>query len=85
MITSANLLERYRHYQKARLRFICYARLADPLERLTASIPEQARAITKMTVAELIEKRALIVKRTQLPKISASEGIASIWPWNGDC
>jgi DNA-directed RNA polymerase subunit H (RpoH/RPB5) len=38
-----------------------------------------------MTVAELIEKRALIVKRTQLPKISASEGIASIWPWNGDC
>jgi hypothetical protein len=50
-ITTEALLERYKRHQKARIRPTTYERLGGILGTLQAHLPEQARAITKRTVA----------------------------------
>lgn len=61
-ITTADLFDRYKRHQKARIRSTTYERLGGILETLKARLPEQAKAITKRTVGEYIETRAEEVK-----------------------
>ncbi len=49
-------------HQKARIRSTTYERLGGILDTLKANLPAQAKAITRRTVAEYIEKRAETVK-----------------------
>lgn len=61
-ITVKDLFDRYKKHQKARIRSTTFDRLGGILETLQARLPEQAKAITKRTVAEYIEARAADVK-----------------------
>jgi integrase len=61
-ISTAELLKRFKRYQKARLRPSTFERLDGILKTLEAGLPEQAKAITKRTVAGYIEGRAETVK-----------------------
>jgi integrase len=61
-ITLEALFERYKRHQKARIRSTTFARLDGILDTLKARLPELAKAITKRTVAEYIEARAVDVK-----------------------
>jgi len=61
-ITTEALFARYKRHQKARIRSTTYERLGGILDTLKARLPEQAKAITKHTVAEYIEARASDVK-----------------------
>ena len=61
-ITTDALFERYKRHQKARIRSTTYERLGGILDTLKAHFPPQAKAITRRTVAEYIEKRAETVK-----------------------
>ncbi|MGD0155109.1 MAG: site-specific integrase [Terracidiphilus sp.] len=61
-ITLEALFERYKRHQKARIRPTTFARLGGILDTLKAHLPELAKAITKRTVAEYIEARAVDVK-----------------------
>ena len=61
-ITVADLMERYKRHQKARLRPTTFERLDGILETLKAHLPVQAKAITRRTVSGYIEKRSEDVK-----------------------
>ena len=61
-ITLSDLFDRYKKHQKARIRPTTFARLGGILDTLKAGLPEQAKAITKRTIAEYIDKRAESVK-----------------------
>jgi integrase len=61
-ITTEALFERYKKHQKARIRSTTFERLGGILDTLKARLPEQAKAITKRTVAEYIEARTETVK-----------------------
>ncbi len=61
-ITLSDLFDRYKKHQKARIRPTTFARLGGILDTLKANLPEQAKAITKRTIAEYIDKRAESVK-----------------------
>jgi integrase len=61
-ITTEALFERYKRHQKARIRSTTYERLDCILNTLKANLPEQAKAITKRTVAEYIDARSETVK-----------------------
>ncbi len=61
-ITTKDLMERYKRHQKALIRPTTYARLGGILTTLKAHLPEQAKAITKRTVAAYIETRSEMVK-----------------------
>jgi len=61
-IVLAALFERYKKHQKTRIRPTTFLRLGGILDTLKAGLPEQAKAITKRTVAEYIDKRAEVVK-----------------------
>ncbi len=61
-ITTEALLERYKRHQKARIRPTTYQRLGGILATLQAHLPQQAKAITKRTIADYIETRADTVK-----------------------
>jgi integrase len=61
-IATEALFERYKKYQKARVRSTTFERLGGILGTLKAHLPAQAKAITKRTVAEYIEARAETVK-----------------------
>lgn len=61
-ITTDALFERYKRHQKARIRSTTFERLGGILDTLKTHLPEQAKAITKRTVAEYIEARAEDVK-----------------------
>jgi integrase len=61
-ITLFDLFVRYKKHQKARVRPTTFARLGGILGTLKANLPEQAKAITKRTIAEYIDKRAESVK-----------------------
>jgi len=57
-ITTADLLERYKRYQKTRLRPTTFERLNGILETLKASLSERAKDINRKTVAEYISTRS---------------------------
>jgi integrase len=57
-ITTEALFERYKRHQKAGIRSTTFERLGGIIDTLKAHLPEQAKAITKRTVAEYIEQRA---------------------------
>jgi hypothetical protein len=57
-IVTAELLARYKRHQKTRLRPTTFDRLEGILQTLNASLPEQARDITRKTVADFISSRA---------------------------
>ena len=61
-ITLESLFMRYQKHQKARIRPTTFAPLGGILDTLKANLPEQAKAITKRTIAEYIDKRAESVK-----------------------
>jgi integrase len=67
-ITTSGLLARYKRHQKARIRPTTYERLGGILSTLEANLPEQAKAITKQTVAGYIEARAEEVKAGTIAK-----------------
>jgi integrase len=57
-ITTADLLARFKTYQKAQLRPTTFARLDGILETLKAALPVQAKEITRGTVAAYILRRS---------------------------
>jgi len=61
-VTTAALLERYMRHQKPRIRPTTFERLGGILATLQRHLPEQAKAITKRTVATYIETRSEMVK-----------------------
>jgi integrase len=61
-ISTADLMKRYTRHQKPRIRPTTFARLGGILATLQAHLPEQAKFITKRTVAEYIETRSQTVK-----------------------
>jgi|GEM_PF-5431590 len=61
-VTTAALLERYTRHQKPRIRSTTFERLGGILATLQRHLPEQAKAITKRTLAEYIETRSEMVK-----------------------
>jgi integrase len=61
-IATEALFERYKRHQRARIRPTTYARLGGILDTLKDNLPAQAKAITRRTVADYIEKRAEAVK-----------------------
>ena len=67
-ITTEALFERYKKHQKARIRSTTFERLGGILDTLKAHLPEQAKVITKRTVAEYIEARAETVKAGTVAK-----------------
>jgi integrase len=67
-ITLETLFERYKRHQKARIRPTTFVRLGGILGTLKEHLPEQAKAITKRTVAEYIEHRAESVKAGTVAK-----------------
>ena len=61
-VTTADLLARYTRHQKPRIRPTTFVRLGGILATLQRHLPEQAKAITKRTIAEYIETRSETVK-----------------------
>ena len=61
-INTEALFERYKRHQKVRIRPTTYERLGGILDTLKTHLPEQAKSITRRTVAEYIEARAENVK-----------------------
>jgi integrase len=61
-ITTEALFERYKRHQKARIRPTTYERLGGITKTLQEHLPEQVKAITKQTIARLIETRSEDVK-----------------------
>lgn len=61
-ITTEALLARYERHQKVRIRPTTYQRLGGILATLQAHLPQQAKGITKRTIADYIETRAETVK-----------------------
>src|SRR5205823_3150025 len=57
-IATAELLARYKRHQKTRLRPTTFDRLDGILQTLKASLPENARDITRKTVTDFISSRA---------------------------
>jgi len=57
-ITTADLLARYKRYQKTRLRPTTFERLDGILETLKAALPERARDISRKTIADYISARS---------------------------
>jgi len=57
-IATADLLTRYKGYQKPRLRPTTFERLNGILETLKARLPERAKDINRRTVAEYISNRS---------------------------
>jgi integrase len=57
-ITTADLLARYKRYQKTHLRSTTFERLDGILETLKAHLPENARNISKTSVQDFIAARA---------------------------
>jgi len=51
-VTTAALMERYTRHQKPRIRPTTFERLGGILATLRQHLPEQAKAITKRTIAE---------------------------------
>jgi integrase len=56
-ITLADLLARYKRYQKARLRPTTFARLDGILETLKGNLPQRAKEISRKTVADYVAAR----------------------------
>ena len=56
-ISTSDLLERFRRYQKIHLRPSTYERLDGIISTLKANLPAQAKAITKNDVSKFIETR----------------------------
>src|SRR5579875_246509 len=67
-ITTAALFDRYNRHTKARIRSTTYERLDGILNTLKTHLPEQAKAITKRTVAEYIDTRSQTVKPGTIAK-----------------
>ena len=67
-ISTGMLFERYKRHQKTRIRSTTYDRLVGILITLQANLPEQAKAITKRTVAEYIDTRSEMVKPGTIAK-----------------
>jgi integrase len=61
-VTMEDLLARYKRHQKPRIRPTTFERLDGILETITRHLPEQAKEITKRTIAEYIEARSEMVK-----------------------
>ncbi len=61
-VTMEDLLTRYKRHQKPRIRPTTYERLGGILETIKSHLPEQAKAITKQTIAAYIETRSETVK-----------------------
>jgi integrase len=57
-ITTETLMERFSRHQKTRLRPTTFERLGGIIATLKAHLPQQAKAITKRTVADYIETRS---------------------------
>jgi integrase len=57
-ITTADLLKRYKGYQKSRLRATTFERLGGILDTLKSKLPERAKDITRRTVADYISVRS---------------------------
>jgi integrase len=57
-ISTADLLARYKRYQKTRLRLTTFERLDGILETLKAYLPEAAKDITRKAVQDFISTRA---------------------------
>jgi integrase len=57
-ITTETLMERFSRHQKMRLRPTTFERLGGIVTTLKALLPQQAKAITKRTVADYIETRS---------------------------
>jgi hypothetical protein len=67
-ITTHDLLERFRRYQKTKLRSTSFARLGGVLKTVEAHLPAEARNITRRSVDEFIEKRSETVKPGSIAK-----------------
>jgi integrase len=67
-VTLEALLERYTRHQKPRIRPTTFVRLAGILATLKAHLPEQAKSISKRTIAEYIETRSETVKAATVAK-----------------
>ncbi len=57
-ISTADLLARYKRYQKTRLRSTTFERLDGILETLKGALPARARDITRKVVADFVSARA---------------------------
>jgi hypothetical protein len=67
-ISTPALLDRYSRHQKPRTRSTTFVRLASILATLKTRLPEQAKAISKRTIAEYIETRSETVKPVSIAK-----------------
>jgi integrase len=67
-ITTADLLKRFKAYQKAHLRPTTFVRLDGILNTLKAALPVQAKEITRRTVANYIMKRSETVSAGTVAK-----------------
>ena len=67
-ISTADLLKRFKAYQKAQLRPTTFVRLDGILETLKAALPVQAKEITRRTVADYILKRSETVSAGTVAK-----------------
>ncbi|HUA98399.1 MAG TPA: site-specific integrase [Terracidiphilus sp.] len=67
-ITTHDLLQRFRRYQKTKLRGTSFARLDGVLKTLETHLPAEARNITRRTVDEFIEKRSETVQAGTIKK-----------------
>ncbi len=67
-ITTADLLARFKTYQKAHLRSTTFVRLDGILETLKAALPVQAKEITRRTVADYILERSKTVSAGTVAK-----------------
>lgn len=67
-ISTADLLARFKAYQKAQLRPTTFVRLDGILETLKAALPVQAKEITRRTVADYILKRSETVSAGTVAK-----------------
>lgn len=67
-ITTEELFERFRKYQKSRVSKTTYDRLGGILDTLKDNLPAQAKAITRAKVNELVDTRATQVKAGTVAK-----------------
>jgi integrase len=67
-ITTADLLKRFKAYQKAQLRPTTFVRLDGILETLKAALPALAKEITRRTVADYILERSETVSAGTVAK-----------------
>jgi len=67
-ITTADLLKRFKAYQKAQLRPTTFVRLDGILETLKAALPTLAKEITRRTVADYILERSETVSAGTVAK-----------------